>query len=117
MRLVIAAAAPEVFPADVARNKVNIISSIQKAQEAKAAVLVLPDDCIMGLAGDLETLPLLREAAETAKAEILAAAGSLTVYPFSAAALRAEELPAAEREDLLCCCSDRQATAYSVMEN
>ena len=117
MRLVIAAAAPEVFPADVARNKVNIISSIQKAQEAKAAVLVLPDDCIMGLAGDLETLPLLREAAETAKAEILAAAGSLTVYPFSAAALRAEELPAAEREDLLCCCSDRPATAYSVMEN
>ncbi len=117
MRLVIAAAAPEVFPADVARNKVNIISSIQKAQEAKAAVLVLPDDCIMGLAGDLETLPLLREAAETAKAEILAAAGALTVYPFSAAALRAEELPAAEREDLLCCCSDRPATAYSVMEN
>ena len=117
MRLTIAAAAPEVFPADVERNKVNIIHSIQRARDAGAAVLVLPDDCIMGLAGDLEQLPLLRMAAEAAKAEILAAAGTLTVYPLSAGALRADELPAAERQDLLCCCSDRPATALSVMEN
>ncbi len=117
MRLTIAAAAPEVFPADVERNKVNIIHSIQKAREAGAAVLVLPADCVMGLCGDLEGLQILQKAAEKATAEILAAADGLTVYPLSVPALTPQALREAARQDLLCCSSDAPATALSVMEN
>lgn len=117
MRLTIAAAAPEVFPADVERNTVNIISAIQQAQQAGAAVLVLPAESITGMAGDLEALPLLQKAALDAEDRLLAAAGGLTVYPHSAAAYDADELHDAERQDLLCCSSDRPATALSVMEN
>lgn len=117
MKLKLAAAAPDVRPAAVEANKKSIISCIERAKADGAAILVLPADCLTGGAGVLAELPLVQKAAEAAAADILVAAGSLTVYPFSARALTPEELPEAERQEILCCSSDRPATAFSDMES
>ena len=108
MKIRIAAAAPDIRPEDVSGNKVNIISVIERAKADKALLLCLPDGCVDGLRGG--------DRSPEAVEEIRRSAGTLPVYPITCAALTAQELPKAKRQDLLLCAADLPATAASQFE-
>jgi len=112
LKIRIAAAAPDTRPGDVQGNKAAILSLIERTRTEKALLLCLPDGCITGLSGGRES-PEVWALAEAAAAEIRQSAGPMPVYPITCAALTAQELPKAKREDLLLCAADLPATGAS----
>ncbi len=101
MRIKVAAAAPEIIPGQPGQNMANVLAAISRARADGAAMLVLPD----GMPEDMNRGAVERQA------------GPMPVYPLTAPSLTAEQLLQHQDLDILCCSSDRAATASSYYEN
>ncbi|MCC8357889.1 MAG: hypothetical protein LJU34_08715 [Oscillospiraceae bacterium] len=101
MRIKVAAAAPEIIPGQPGQNMANVLAAISRARADRAAMLVLPD----GVPEDINRGAVERQA------------GPMPVYPLTAPSLTAEQLLQPQELDILCCSSNRAATASSYYEN
>ncbi|MCD7846240.1 MAG: hypothetical protein LUG57_10420 [Oscillospiraceae bacterium] len=101
MRIKVAAAAPEIIPGQPGQNMANVLAAISRARADGAAMLVLPD----GVPEDINHGAVERQA------------GPMPVYPLTAPSLTAEQLLQPQELDILCCSSNRAATASSYYEN